>query len=59
MTSPYTKKEKFIRHKNEIWINGDEITPTRYHQLEDEYLQLERDLGAMLRFQRDRDGRIP
>ena len=52
-------KEKIhIVHGFEVLIDG-ETTPTQNHQIFDELLDKERELGVMLRFQRDMEGRIP
>ena len=53
----YVWREENIKYYHgEVWITGD-VTPTRAHQAEEDYLELERILGASLRFQRDREGR--
>lgn len=44
--------------KDRIAIDGD-MMPTRNHQLLEEIMIKERDLGLTLRFQRDLEGRYP
>jgi hypothetical protein len=55
------------RSKNEVlkltkWgylVSDCDILPTRQHQLLEEVHALEIELGGMLRFQRDKEGRYP
>lgn len=53
-----TEKYKLHRVHNHFLIDRD-ITPTQNNQIFEEMLELEREFGAMMRFQRDLDGRIP
>lgn len=55
--NPYVHKESLIRWHGEI-IVSKEVLPVRSHQAQDDYFQKEKDLGSILRFQRDRDGRL-
>lgn len=40
------------------YLPANQIIGARRHQMEEEILELERMLGAQLRYQRDQDGRI-
>ena len=50
-------KEVLVRAiKGEYMINGDN-PPTQNHQIFEEVLEKQREFGAMIRFQRDLEGR--
>lgn len=50
------KKEKIQIIGNAVFVS-EEITPTRYHQLWDEFKEKEKEFGAMLYSQKDLEGR--
>ena len=44
---------------NWIYLASSELIPTRQHEIRDQIIEKERELGGMLRFQRDLEGRYP
>ena len=54
----FEKENSLIRHKNDFFANVN-TTPTRQHQISDELMKLRREFGAMIRSQKDREGRHP
>jgi hypothetical protein len=44
---------------NFIYLPDAEMLPVRQHQVIDEIKEFERELGGMVRFQKDQEGRYP
>jgi hypothetical protein len=49
-------KEKLHTFSKYIIID-DDMTPTRNHQIHDELMDMEKEFGAMLYYQKDMEGR--